>query len=115
MTRITINWEEMSLTAEGHSGAGTAGTDIVCAGISVLTQTLLNTLDDAKERGRTRMTWKVDEEKGLLKIEANPYETTRHEIWSYFRMTVIGLQSIAQEYPKYIKITEIGGKNNGYV
>ena len=115
MTKITINWEDMSLKAEGHAGAGTAGNDIVCAGISVLTQTLLNTLIDAKKRGRTKLDYKIDEEKGLLKLEANPYETNRHEIWSYFKMTMIGLRAVAQNYPGHIKITEIGGMNYGNV
>lgn len=115
MTRIRMDWENLTLTAEGHAGAGTAGNDIVCAGISVLTQTLLNTLLDAKARGRTRLKWEMDEEKGLLKIDATPYEMNRHEIWSYFRMTAIGLRAIAQHYPEHIKITEAGGMSNGYV
>ena len=115
MTKITINWEEMSLKAEGHAGAGTAGNDIVCAGISVLTQTLLNALIEAHKRGRTELEYKIDEEKGLLKLEVNPYETNRREVWSYFKMTLIGLRAIAQNYPGHIKITEIGGMNVGYV
>ena len=38
MTTITINWRELSLTAKGHACAGNFGEDIVCAGISALTQ-----------------------------------------------------------------------------
>ena len=74
----------------------------------MLTQTLLNTLMDTKNRGRTRLKYKIDEEKGMLELEAFPYESGRHEVWSYFRMTMIGLKAIAQNYKDYIKIREVG-------
>lgn len=115
MTKVTIDWNELTLTAEGHAGAGTVGNDIVCAGISVLTQTLLHVLIDAKDRGRTKLQWQIDEKEGLLQIDANPYEMNRYEVWSYFRMAAFGLRAIAKQYPEYIKIRERGGMNNGYV
>ena len=44
MTKIRVDWQAMTLDAEGHSGGGMRGNNIICAGISALTQALLNQL-----------------------------------------------------------------------
>lgn len=113
MTRITINWDELSLKAEGHTTWGNPGENIVCAAISTVTLTLLNTLMDCKERGRIDMEWSMDEKEGRLEIKTMPGIGMRHELWCYFRMASIGLQAIKQEYPKEIRLNNIGGMQNG--
>ena len=112
MTKILMNWEDMTLSASGHANAAEKGKDIVCAGISALTQALLHTLLDAEERGRTRLTWKMDEAKGELKMTAIPYAGYWPEIRAYYRVTMIGLKAIAEEYPKHIKIGEVWAHGN---
>ena len=106
MTKITMNWHDLMLTAEGHADAGPAGTDIVCAGISAVTQSLLNCLIEANERGRTGLTWQL-KENGKLRVAANPTMDCRAEIRNYFHMCIVGLQAIQENYPGHIKIIEL--------
>lgn len=113
MTRIRVDWEKLSLRAEGHAKAAPAGEDLACLGASVLTQALLNALIEAQERGRTRLKWKVFENDGILSLEANPYINHRAEIKAYFKVIVKGLKALEQNYPKNIKIIETGGMLNG--
>ena len=112
MTKIRMNWEDMTLSAVGHANADDYGKDIVCAGISALTQALLNTLIDAEERGRTRLAWKMDEKKGELRMTAIPFAGYWPEIRAYYRVTMIGLKAIAEKYPEHIKIGEVWAHGN---
>ena len=105
MTQIRMNWDEMSLAASGHAGGGEKGHDIICAGISALTQTLANALNN--ERG-IQFDFEVDEEAGLLRISGVSCwgAESRKTAEAYFRMAEIGLKAIAQEYPDYVKVKE---------
>lgn len=113
MTRIRMDWEKLSLRVEGHAKTAPRGEDLACLGASVLTSALLNALIDARERGRTRLSWKVQEKDGILSLEASPYANHRAEIRAYFKPIVLGLRALAQDYPENIKIHETGGINNG--
>lgn len=107
MTTITINWRELSLTAKGHACAGNFGEDIVCAGISALTQALLDCLLEAEERGRISLKWGVDVKKATITMTANPKMDYRQEIRDYFKFCRTGLRAIQENYSKHIKILEI--------
>ena len=109
MTQIRMNWEDMKLSATGHAGAGVAGTDIVCAGISALTYALLNQLQEAEARGRTRLIWGVDEKSGDISMMAIPYSGCITEIKAYYKVIMTGLRALAEHYPHNIKIGEVWG------
>ena len=87
--------------ASGHAGAGKAGTDIVCAAISVLMRTALSVLSNRKGitvRGGAP-------EKGSLWLEAD-YDADGRDFLSAAGVFLIeGLKSVAQEYPKNCKLT----------
>lgn len=112
MTKILMNWEDMTLVCSGHAGAGEKGNDLVCAGISALTYALLNTLIDAEERGRTRLAWKIDEEKGETRIQTIPFSGYWSEITAYYRVTMMGYRALAEHYPENIKIGEVSVHGN---
>ena len=105
MTKITIDKKGLFLESKGHAGMAEAGKDIVCAGISALTQTLANALNS--ERG-IQFDVEVDEEAGLLRISGVSCwgAEARKTAEAYFRMAEIGLKAIAQEYPDYVKVKE---------
>ena len=112
MTVILMNWEDMTLVASGHAGGGEKGQDIICAGLSALTQALLFTLQDAKKRGRCALKWKIDEDSGDLRIDCRPYSGYYAEIRAYFRVIMKGLNSMAEVYPENIKIGEVWTSGN---
>ena len=107
MTQVRMDWQDLLLEISGHAGAGEAGYDIVCAGISALSMALLNTLVDSKERGRTELEYAIDEKDGRIRMKASPHSGRWPEIRDYYKVTMNGLRALAQEYPKNIRIGEV--------
>ena len=91
MTTIKMDWEYLTLAAEGHAGQAEAGHDIVCAAISALTEALVMVLEDEKKRGRAQVEWKIDEKDGSLRVHAVPKSGQETKIRAYFKMAMIGL------------------------
>jgi len=91
----------MACKANGHAGAGKAGSDIVCAAVSVLFRTAISVLS-----GRDGITIRFGApEKGQLWLEAD-YKAEGKDFLSTAGVFLIeGLKSVAQEYPKNCKIT----------
>ena len=89
-----------SCKASGHSGAGKAGTDIVCAAVSVLMRTAFNILS-----GKNGITMRGGApEPGQMWLEAD-YNADGKEFLSAAGIFLIeGLKSVAQEYPQNCSI-----------
>ena len=114
MTRIRMDWEQMALTAEGHAaGGGPAGQNIICAGISAITQALLNYLMEEEAVGHVKLTWHMSEKNGTLRIRAKPEAGHWRTTKACYRMTMTGLKAIRENYPDEIEIEEV--KGNGIV
>jgi uncharacterized protein YsxB (DUF464 family) len=87
--------------AAGHAGTGRAGTDIVCAAVSVLTRTAIRTLSNRKgiviRSGAP--------EPGLWWMEAD-YTAEGKEFLSAAGVFLTeGLASVAEEFPAYCTLT----------
>ncbi|NLP18228.1 MAG: ribosomal-processing cysteine protease Prp [Firmicutes bacterium] len=87
---------------QGHAGCGYRGTDIVCAGVSVLTQVAVIGLEEY-----LGLQAKVFIESGLLKccLPARPAEQEA-QIDAILETMVLGLNGIAAEYPDRVCIVE---------
>ena len=105
MTKVTMYWERLRLEAEGHAGYAEPGKDIVCAAISMLTDALAGTLEEAEARGRCEC--KAKEKDGSVLIWANPTMGSVTEIKAYFRMAVTGFRMLQEQYPGHITIREV--------
>lgn len=80
----------------GHAGYSEAGKDIVCAGVTVLTQTLIRSMEDL-----TRDEIKYEISPGRADIHyGNLSEEGKLLVDSFF----IGVCSIADEFPDYVRI-----------
>ena len=106
MTRIRYSLENLTLRAEGHAGAGVNGQDIVCAGISAITQSLLNALRADQEKQFIELEWEMDEKRGALSIRAEPYGGHWTATKAYFRMAEAGLKAIEENYPGHLEMKE---------
>ena len=87
--------------ASGHSGAGKAGADIICAAVSVLIRTAFSVLsgrDGIDVRGGAS-------EKGQFWLEADYTAEGKEFIFAAGEFLINGLSSVAQEYPENCKIT----------
>ena len=86
--------------ATGHAGAGKAGTDIVCAAVSVLMRTALSVLS-----GREGITVRGGAPKsGHLWLEADFKAEGRDFLFAAGVFLLEGLKSVAQEFPKNCKL-----------
>jgi len=113
MTKIRMDWQTMALTAEGHAGGGMPhGENIICAGISSITQALLNYLMEEEAVGHVELKWHMNEKNGTLRIRAKPeaghFRTTK----ACYRMAMSGLEAIRENYPQNIEIEEVGKIGN---
>lgn len=95
---ITIYKSHKGLTIDGHANFAEQGKDIVCAAVSVLAQTLIEsieelTADDVRsviEHGHIELNYR------------NLSETSRVLMDSFF----IGCRMLESEYPECVTLTE---------
>ena len=83
-------------SASGHAGAGKAGTDIVCAAVSVLMRTALKTLSEKK--GITVSGGAP--EKGQLWLEADYNAEGKDYLCAVGNFLLEGLKSVEREFPE---------------
>ncbi len=80
----------------GHAGYAPAGSDIVCAGVTALTQGLVRSIE-----GLTDDRIETDIESGMTSIQYGDLsEKGKLLIDSFF----IGICMIAEEFPDYVRI-----------
>ena len=89
-----------SCSASGHAGAGKAGSDIVCASVSVLMRTALKTLSERKGimvRGSAP-------DKGKLYLEVDYDAEGKDFLYAAGVFLIEGLKSVEQEFPGNCKL-----------
>lgn len=93
---IDISVRNDIIVVKGHANYAEPGKDIVCAGVSVLVQTLIKSIEDLTEDKI-----ETDIKPGLAIIKyRNLSEESKTMVDSFF----IGVCQIAEEYPEYVRI-----------
>lgn len=93
---IEVNVRPDGITVGGHAGYAECGKDIVCAGVTALTQTLIGSLKEL-----TSDDIKYDISPGWANINyGNLSEASKTLVDSFF----IGICMIADEFPDYVRI-----------
>lgn len=104
MTRITVLYESGRITgfkAEGHTGYADRDYDIVCAGVSALTQTAYLGL---AEIVGADVDFKVGDGVLRLKLGRELSEKQREQAELILGTMVAGLRSIEENYSDYLKL-----------
>ena len=83
--------DEFSILAKGHAGFAPIGKDIVCAGISILLQTLIVHLN----------TEEYDLKEGALWVHGQGENAV-----AAYELTMTGLRLLEYEYGRYIEVQE---------
>ena len=83
--------------AKGHAGAGPRGNDIVCAAVSVLTDSVFLGLDRHLKR---EMEWDADSGDISVRLKDAPDEMTE----AILATMVLGLTEIQKLYPDKLRI-----------
>ncbi len=95
---IEINRHNGGITISGHAGYAENGKDIVCAGVSALAQTLIQSIEEL-----TTDTIQYDMSPGTVDIKFRDLsEDAQLLIDSFF----VGVLMIADEYPDNVKVTK---------
>ena len=107
MTKAKMDWRRMTLELNGHAGSAPYGKDIVCAAISILSQSLVNALADLSVKyNMSGVNWSGSAEEGTLKVQALVCWANLSLVRGYFEVAVTGLRMIAEKYPEYIQLEE---------
>lgn len=98
---ISITEKTNGLTIEGHAMYGPAGSDIVCAGITSLVESLILSIDSL-----TPNTPSYEMDKGYVDMKVgSPTEETKLLMSSFF----VGAENIAQQFPDNVQVTRLAG------
>ena len=93
---IVVNVRQDGITVSGHAGYAEAGKDIVCAGVTALTQTLIGSV-----KGLTGGKIQYEISPGRADIYYRDLsEAGRLLVDSFF----IGICQIADEFPDYVRV-----------
>lgn len=106
MTTILITKKNNNIVCvecSNHTGFAQCGKDIVCAGISCITQTAVLGI---KKLTNIKTNYVVDKNKGYLKLELTDIEDTQdfHDSQVMLNCMLCGLEDLYKQYPKYIKL-----------
>lgn len=97
--------------AHGHAGYADPGEDIVCAAVSILTQTAVLGLEQVLG---VACQLQIDEAKGLLEC-ALP-QGLPEKLWQdaqlVLEVLLVGLRSTAEEYGDYVSVKEVPYREN---
>lgn len=102
----TTGKTQYTVKAEGHAGAGKYGSDIVCAAVSVLMQTLAKEVEEAA-RAELLALGVVAHGDGWMKVEVMPNTGgTCDMVEAWVEFVQDGLDAIAQSYPDHVQLEE---------
>lgn len=103
MTRVRYDRAGLSLTMEGHAGAGEKGEDLVCAALSALMMTLERRMQERAERTLPS----VRRAPGLFALRCTPVEDEALCRES-FDTVAAGLAVLAENRPENVSLTLTG-------
>ena len=95
---IIVEKSPNSIRVKGHAGYAEMGKDIVCAGVSVLVQTLIQSLEDL-----TDTKFEYEMAAGVADIKFEHLSSRARLLVSAF---FIGVELIATEYPHHVRLTK---------
>lgn|SRR5574344_1683026 len=107
MTTIKISKKNdyiISVECKNHAGFADYGKDIVCAGISCITQTAVLGIKKLTKVGNNYV---VDENSGYLKLELLDIEkdsSSFHDAQVILNTMLCGLEDMQKQYPKFVKL-----------
>ena len=93
---IEVSVRNDSISVSGHAGYEEIGKDIVCAGVTALTQTLIKSIEDLTE---DKIKYDISSGRADIKWR-NLSDKSKNLVDSFF----IGINMIAGEYPDYVRI-----------
>lgn len=85
----------------GHSEYGEFGTDIVCAAVSILSHTALNSMNLVAGISECDIDYDVEEDTGFLKVNTMKNNEKTDVIYRNF---LVGIKLLLEDYNNYITL-----------
>lgn len=104
MTKVTIHKTSgriVGFIIDGHTGFANSGEDIVCASLSLLAYTVINSLNIVAKIEAEDISYEINEELGYLKVETNNINDKSDVIYNSF---LVGIQLLTEDYSDYITL-----------
>ena len=95
---IDIRYTEGEITLSGHAHYAESGKDIVCAGISALVQSLIQSIEELTQ---DKIQYSMSPGRVDIKFR-DLSEQAQLLVSSFF----VGVKQIADNYPKHVKLTK---------
>ncbi|MDD2495730.1 MAG: ribosomal-processing cysteine protease Prp [Tissierellia bacterium] len=86
---------------EGHSGYAASGYDIVCASVSILSYTVLNSMNIVAGISSEDIEYSVEEDTGFLKLKTIKNNEKTDVIYRNF---LVGIELLLEDYSNYITL-----------
>lgn len=100
----------------GHAGYADHGSDIVCAAVSAIGQTVIGTLDELL---LDMPKYEIDPRSGLISCEIRDYdrytEKEKMAIATLMFSCLVGVKQLLPNYGEYIEIEKLGYSEGEYV
>ena len=93
---IEVRIRPECIEISGHAGYAEPGKDIVCAAVTALTQTLIQSIDDLTD---DKIEYEISPGRVDIKY-GNLLEKSKTLVDSFF----VGICLIAEEFPEYVKV-----------
>lgn len=94
MIEVSVRKDEVKVS--GHANYAVSGSDIICAGVTALIQTLIKSIEDLTE---DKIEYEISPGRVDIKY-GDLSEKSRTLVDSFF----IGVSMIADEFPDYVRI-----------
>lgn len=94
MIEVTVRKDEIKIS--GHANYAVSGSDIVCASVTALAQTLIKSIEDLTD---DKIEYEISPGRVDIKY-GNLSEKSKTLVDSFF----IGICMIAEEFPEYVRI-----------
>jgi len=105
MIRITVyksNNHYIKLDVLGHANSDEYGKDLVCASVSTLSQTLVNSVELLGEISEKNLELHMSEGDLRFEIDSNAVNVVSDLLFENF---MIGINGILNAYPQYVKLS----------
>lgn len=99
---IELREDEALIRMEGHAGYADPGKDIVCAGVSTLTYSLLNVIEETKSGDIKECLAFQPYAKTVAKIKY----LNKDECRSYLNFFKTGIKMVALSFPDYVSLKQ---------
>lgn len=102
MIKVTLYLKQgniIGFESKGHAEYAEHGYDIVCSAVSILTHTVVNSIEAIT---KVVPSVKIDDAKGYLMCKTG--EINNHDVHVIYKVLEQGIKDIAQEYGNYVEL-----------